>query len=529
MRQILEGPYDLAVVGGGINGCGIAHDACRRGKSVILLEREDFSYGTSSQSSKMLHGGLRYLEQFHFGLVFEALRERRLLLRLAPHLCRPQEFVIPIYEGDRRDPGIIRLGLMLYNLLCLGRNVGRGRLMDRAEVLTRVPELLQDGLVAGGLYYDVVMDDARLCLANVLAAQEAASTPEQMVAANYMEVTDVRPGSPAVLQLVDRIEGREHRIYAHQVVRALGPWTDPEHIVRSKGVHLILPSFPMKEGLLLTHSEDGRVFFLIPWMGRTVIGTTETPFDGDSGELRVEPSEAEYLIDEVRRLFPGISISTGDILGTLAGVRPLARSHSLFGGKNNLGKVSRMHRVVRDDNILTVFGGKYTTYRAVARDVVDKLYPGSSSMTHRFTLPGGEAGDWNSFSGSEAARVARQVFGTEDLERLYRRYGSRSMQLAELVRDDATLGERLVENEPEIRAEVVYGVRHEHAIYPEDFLRRRTTLRFSEHGRRAAYDAVEALIREHSQVVPQDLEAAKSRYLSELDHEDALRSGAPTL
>ena len=181
MRQILEGPYDLAVVGGGINGCGIAHDACRRGKSVILLEREDFSYGTSSQSSKMLHGGLRYLEQFHFGLVFEALRERRLLLRLAPHLCRPQEFVIPIYEGDRRGPGIIRLGLMLYNLLCLGRNVGRGRLMDRAEVLTRVPELLQDGLVAGGLYYDVVMDDARLCLANVLAAQEAASTPEQMV------------------------------------------------------------------------------------------------------------------------------------------------------------------------------------------------------------------------------------------------------------------------------------------------------------------------------------------------------------
>lgn len=509
------------MIGGGINGTAIARDAALRGKSVILLEKGDFAEGTSSRSSKMVHGGVRYLEQLRFGLVYESLRERHLLLNLAPHLVRPQAFVLPIYKGFRRSPRIIRLGLFLYDLLAIGRRPGKSRFLSPEEVLERVPSLLADGLQGGGLYYDCVMDDARLTLANAMAiSQESCSRPGATQVRNYTEVQHVEPGSPASVRLLDHVTGRESRILAHRVVRALGPWTESEHLIPSKGVHLILPSFPMKEGLLLTHSADGRVFFLLPWLGRAVVGTTETAFNGSPENLRVEPAEVDYLLREVKRLFPGLKLDSRDILGTYAGVRPLAAAHGALRSAE-AGTVSRVHRIVDEGGVVSVFGGKFTTYRSVAKHVVDHLFPGTTCSTHRLPLPGGEDGPWEDFRRRYNPSLADHEPG--EIERLYRRYGSRVCDVLSLVNDNPTLGEKIVEGQPEIRAEVLYALKNEFLIYPQDFLQRRTTMRYTEDSGRSAYDTVESLIRTHSPVVPQDLDQARERYFSELQWEDHLR------
>ena len=521
-RHILSGPYDLAVVGGGINGTAIAHDATRRGKSVVLLEKGDFAQGTSSRSSKMLHGGIRYLEQFRFGLVFESLRERNLQLRLAPHLARPQTFVLPIYKGASRSPNLIRLGLWLYDLLTLGKTLGKSRFMDKGEVLSRVPELLEEGLLGGGLYHDAVMDDARLCLANAIAAAEFDPSRTKVIIRNYTEVLEIKPGSPNYLHVRDRITHSEQTILAHNVVRALGPWTEPEHLVPSKGVHVVMPRFPSADGLLVTHRKDNRVFFLIPWLGHTVIGTTETEFRGSPDDLRVEPEEVAYLLDEVRRLFPKLSVGANDILGTFAGVRPLAKTPHLFGGATtSLGRVSRVHKIVQKGTVLSVFGGKYTTYRRVAKEVVDRLFPGTECTTHHQPLPGGEGGPCEQFLARRRDESARCA--DEDLQRLYHRYGARLDRVLRLGLDDPSLERRLAQGVAETAAEVVYGVQNEFVLYPEDFLARRSTLRYSKEGSRSAYDVVEELIERYSPTPPVDFHEARSRYFAALEWEDRLR------
>jgi glycerol-3-phosphate dehydrogenase len=521
---LLEGPFDLAIIGGGINGAGIARDAALRGKTVILLEKGDIASGTSSRSSKMVHGGIRYLEQLRFGLVRESLRERGILLGIAPHLVRPQAFVLPFYEGARRGPRAIRLGLFLYDVLSLGRRLGKSRVLSAPEVLDRVPGLLPDGLLGGGVYHDGVMDDARLALVNALAALEAPGAGSgDVVVRNHAEVVSMRPGSPTALLVRDLALAGEATVLAHRVVRAVGPWTEAERLVPSKGIHIVLPAFPARDGLLLTHARDGRVFFVIPWLGRTVVGTTETPFRGSPDALRAEPDEVKYLLDEVRRLFPGIGVRPGDVLATYAGVRPLARGRALLGGRSP-GGVSRKHRIVEEgEGILTLFGGKYTTYRAVAKEVLDRLFPGSGCSTHRVPLPGGEAGQWEEYRKGAGAEIARH--GEAEVERLFRRYGARLAEVLGLAAADPGLAERVSPAHPEIRAEVVHAARRELAVYPEDFLARRTSIRFTEDGGRSAYDAVEALLVRALGFTPGGLDRARERYLAQIEWEDRLRSG----
>ena len=519
---LVEGPFDLVVVGGGINGTAIARDAALRGKSVVLVEKDDFAQGTSSRSSKMAHGGIRYLEQLRIGLVYEALRERHYLLKLAPHLVRPQAFVLPVYAGSKRGPRMIRLGLFLYDKLALGRRPGKCRFLSQAEVLQRIPALRADGLLGGGLYFDAVMDDARLVVANVLAAREEARTrPDEVVLRNYTELVSVEPGSPSRVTVRDRLTGQISCVHAHQVVKALGPWTDRERLVPSKGAHIVLPAFPMPDGLLLTHSKDGRVFFLVPWLGRAVIGTTETAFEGSPDGLRVEMDEVAYLLEEVRRLFPGVQVSSRDLLGTFAGIRPLARESGFFRGSSP-GAVSRIHKIVEEaEGVLSVFGGKYTTYRAVAKEVVDRAFPGTDCTTHRRPLPGGESGDWSEYQ--RALEPALQKRPLAEIERLFHRHGSRLKDVIELAGSTPGLDERLSPAHAEMRAEAAYCVLKELVVYPEDFLARRTSLRYTQDGGRSAYDAVEQVIRDHASVVPPDLEAARRRYFEALDWEDKLR------
>ena len=521
---LLEGPFDLAIVGGGINGVGIARDAALRGKTVILLEKGDLASGTSSRSSKMVHGGIRYLEQLRIGLVRESLRERGILLGLAPHLVHPQAFVLPFYRGARRGPRAMRIGLFLYDALSFGRRLGKSRGLSPSAVLERVPGLLSDGLLGGGVYHDGVMDDARLALVNALGAFEApGAAPGDVVVRNHAEVISIRPGSPATLVVQDLVSTAEASVLAHHVVRAVGPWTDAERLVPSKGIHIILPALPARDGLLLTHARDGRVFFVIPWLGRTVVGTTETPFRGSPDSLRAEPDEVKYLLDEVRRVFPGISIGPRDVLATYAGVRPLARGRGIFGG-GSPGGVSRKHRIVEEaEGILTLFGGKYTTYRAVAREVLDRLFPGSGCSTHRVPLPGGEAGPWEEYRKGAVAEIARH--GEEEVARLFRRYGTRLVEVLRLAAGDPSLAEKISPAHLEIRAEVVHAARRELAVYPEDFLTRRTTMRFTAEGGRTAYDAVEALLVSTLGFTPRGLGPARDRYMAELDWEERLRSG----
>jgi glycerol-3-phosphate dehydrogenase len=277
----------------------------------------------------------------------------------------------------------------------------------------------------------------------------------------------------------------------------------------------------MPDGLLLTHSGDGRVFFLVPWLGRTVIGTTETPFSGSPDHLRVEPDEVKYLLDEVQRLFPGLRIGSRDILGTYAGVRPLAREEGIF-SRLAPGAVSRVHRIVDDGSgVLSVFGGKYTTYRSVAKAVLDRVFPGTACTTQERPLPGGEAGTWEEFRRAMDSETAKTSL--PELERLFRRYGSRLREVLRLVKEDPSLGERLSPAHPETRAEVVHAVQSEFALYPEDFLARRTTMRFTEDGGRSAYGDVEKLIRAHAPVVPSDLDRARDRYFQALEWEERLK------
>ncbi len=516
-ERLLSGPYDLAVVGGGINGAGIALDAALRGKSVALFDQGDFGQGTSSQSSKMLHGGIRYLEQLRFPLVYEALRERHLLLKLAPHLARGQSFVIPVYENVGRPLWMIRLGLAFYNWLACCRGIGKARHLTKSELLERVPELIDDGLVGGGLYYDAVMDDARLCLANVIGALEAGQK-DSVTIRNYSRVTHVQPGTPARVQLEDLVTGMEHKIEAHHVVRALGPWTEPKHLVRSKGIHLLMPAFPMQDGVLMSHSKDQRVFFLIPWRGSALVGTTETPCGDPADEIRVEPEEVRYLLDELRRLFPRLQLNSTDIIGTFAGIRPLARESSR--NLRKTGAVSRVHKIVEEGNVLTVFGGKYTTYRAVARDVVDRIFPGSVCSTHRTPLPGAEGGTWEVFLDRFRATTSNPIEESV-LRRLYDRYGCRARAIIDLWENSA-LAAPLAEGVDETVGEVVYGIHNEFVVYPEDFLRRRTALRFTRDGGRSVYDAVDAAIERFGASAPRERQAARSEYFRDLEWQETL-------
>jgi glycerol-3-phosphate dehydrogenase len=265
------------------------------------------------------------------------------------------------------------------------------------------------------------------------------------------------------------------------------------------------------------------VFFVIPWRGHTVVGTTETPVTGSPDGLQAEPEEIKYLLGELRRLFPRIQLGPDDVLGTFAGIRPLARSTGWL-RRSSPGAVSRKHRIIHDGpGVLSVVGGKYTTYRAIARQVVDEVFPGSPCTTHRTPLPGGEAGPWSSARAELGAEIKRH--GEDEIQRLFQRYGMRLRQVLKISAEDPSLAARLDPQTAEWRAEVVHALRHEFAAYPEDFLARRTHLRYSPGNGRPVYSAVEELVSQYGQLSEPQLEAARERYNEQCTVEDGLRCG----
>ncbi len=482
-EALTEGRFDLLVLGGGITGAGVALDAATRGLRVALIDKGDFASGTTSVSSKLIHGGLRYLEHREFHLVYEALHERTRLLHNAPHLVRPLRFVLPLYDGARVPGWKWRAGLLLYDVLAGRGNIRRSRQKPLPLVAREFPGLRRSGLRGGLEYYDAQEDDARLCL-EVL---RTAATNGAAVA-NYVEAVafERQGGQVRGVRAWDRMAGRELRIEARQVLNATGPWADALRRLAgeadgpqqrpTKGVHLVAPGRGLAAAFLLLHPADGRVFFVIPWLGKTLVGTTDTACDDPPDHVAVTPQDVAYLLEGHNHYFSP-PLATADLLSTFVGLRPLVRAGA--GGPSDL---SREYRVATGPTgLITVSGGKYTTYRRMAEDitdtVVERLGLARRCRTRALRLDGAPDEPWERFEPAAVARLcARGLFSKEAARHLVSRYGRRADDVAACAEGNPELARPVVEGEPDVAAEFAYQRDFEMAQTPPDYLLRRTRL-----------------------------------------------------
>jgi glycerol-3-phosphate dehydrogenase len=357
--------YDVIIIGAGINGAGIARDGAMRGLKVLLIDKGEPGCATTSASTRLIHGGLRYLEHFEFGLVRESLRERETLLKIAPHLVKPLAITIPIYKQSKRGPWTIRAGMILYDLLSWGKSLPRHQMLSRAETLERWPGLNPEGLVASALYYDAQVEfPERLTLANVQSAQEFGAEVLTHTRVTGLTVTGVEFG--------DRFAE------ASVVINAAGAWIDqvlerapvksPKLIGGTKGSHIVVPVFDgaPANAIYLEARSDGRPIFIIPWNKLYLIGTTDVRYEGDPDEVRCEPWEIDYLLSETNLALPAAHLTHDSILQTYSGVRPLPYQSS------TRRHFSREHPQL--PNLLSIVGGKLTTYRSLAEECVDLIF-----------------------------------------------------------------------------------------------------------------------------------------------------------
>jgi glycerol-3-phosphate dehydrogenase len=475
--------FDLLILGGGITGAGVALDAVLRGLRVGLIDKGDFGSGTSSISSKLIHGGLRYLEHGGFHLVYEALHERRLLLENAPHLVHPLRFIIPFYAEARVPPWKYRLGLALYDLLAGASNLRRSRGLDLSCLQREFPGLRRDGLGGGACYFDAQMDDARLCLEVVrTAALQGAAV------ANYVEAIGFEQSAGALkgVRAVDRIGGAEFSIRARQIINATGPWVDHvcrlagdhtgPHLRPTKGVHLVVPGRNLTSAFLLLHPDDGRVFFVIPWLGKTLIGTTDTPWEQTPEAMMVTDTDVDYLLAGYNQYFDS-PLKRGDVLNSFVGLRPLIRARPA-----EPSSLSREFQLFWSaSGLLSVAGGKYTTYRRMAEVITDavmrRLGRRTRCRTRNFRLDGAPPDSWEPFvSGAVSELRSRHGLDEKPARHLVYRYGRRAMEVAAYLERDPALAEPVVPGEPDLRVEFPYQQEHEMAIFPGDHLLRRTRL-----------------------------------------------------
>lgn len=368
--------FDVIIIGAGINGAGIARDATMRGLKVLLLDKGDIASGASSASTRLIHGGLRYLEHFEFGLVRESLRERETLLRIAPHLVRPLAITLPIYNQSKRGRATIRAGMIAYDLLSWGKSLPRHRMLSRAETLKQSPGLNQEGLLGSAQYFDAQAEFAeRLVVENVLDARERGAD-----VITYAPVTKLTVEGRVEFLL----DGETHSAHASLIVNAAGPWVDQllerapvesERLIGgTKGSHIVVPPFPgaSKSAIYLEAQSDWRPFFIIPWNGNYLIGTTDVRFEDDPDEVRSESWEIDYLLAETNRAFPDAGVTRDRILFTYSGVRPLPWTRN-----EDEQSITRRHFIrqhPRMKNLLSIVGGKLTTYRSLAEECVDLIF-----------------------------------------------------------------------------------------------------------------------------------------------------------
>lgn len=483
--------YDLAILGGGINGVAIARDAAQRGLKTILFESRDFGSGASSKSSKLAHGGLRYLAHLSFGLVKESLRERARLKANAPHLVKPLPFLYPVYKGDRYPNWMVKLGLSIYDWLSPKEEPTHLNLTP-SQLTALQPSLTAKGLKGGCLYHDALMQDNRLVIENMLSAQQ-----EGAILHNYAEVTGIVK-TPEGFQITSHLG----TISAKCLVNATGAWSCltrsqlhlPEAIsvYPTKGVHLVLPQIHPSHALALTAPQDGRLFFLIPWMGYSLLGTTDTPFKGDPAQVTVEPADQLYLLTALRHYFP--TLKDDRVIASFAGLRPLIST------ANSPSSVSREHRLHLSEGILTVLGGKYTTYRQIAEEAVDQILPilGKGPLpcrTGETPLYGAKDNFWESMAAKDMEAIAEKHRLTFDqLKRLCSQYGSATDQILERIRQDPSASRPICPHHPHLFAELSYAIEVEKVRFPEDWFQRRTSIAYTKCGGQSCFETVKNLL-----------------------------------
>jgi glycerol-3-phosphate dehydrogenase len=408
--QLADTSFDVLVIGGGIVGSGIARDAAMRGLRTALVDRHDFAFGTSSRSSRLLHGGLRYLEQGRIGLVREASVEKKILHRIAPHLAQPLGFVFPSYQPQGRPLWQLRVGVKLYDLLCSGRNFAASRGFTRDETLRDLPALNPQGLRGSVRYFDALTNDARLVLDTLRSAARHGA-----VVSNYVRFHDAaREGAGWQCVVEDVLAGKTFSVRARTIVNATGPWAHqlPHSGVKlrlSKGIHLVVDRshLPVSDAVVMT--EGKRILFLIPWGERLIIGTTDTDYVGAPEAVTTEAADVDYVLRAVRAAFPEVRLGAGDIISAWAGVRPLIANPD-----GSPSDISRAHEIRSPETgWWDVSGGKLTTYRLMAEQTVDRLvetlgFPASDCRTAREPLLG-EAGADGGFSGILPAPFAPEA------------------------------------------------------------------------------------------------------------------------
>lgn len=482
--------YDVLVIGGGITGACTARDAALRGFTTACVDKDDWAFGTSSRSSKLIHGGLRYLEMYEFHLVFEAQRERRQLLLNAPHLVWPQAFTFPIYKGDKNGIFMIGAGLWLYDILALFRNVKNHKMYMKEKALELESGLDEERLKAAGVFYDCSTDDARLTLAFVLSAVEAGAD-----CANYVEVTDLlsHGGRACGARVRDNLSGEEFEIESRVVVNASGAWGDeicrldepgaPSKLHLTKGAHVIVPRGRARtvNALPIVSPSDERLLFVVPRGHYALIGTTDTFYNDDLDEPYATREDVEYLLEAANHALPRANLEKIDILSTYAGLRPLVMEE---GGEDvAASKISREHRIYEGHSgLLTISGGKLTTGRSMAEEMVDMV---SKRLAEEFGIRAKRQCSTknNPVLGTPEkdteARVRalsdRFKFDDDILSGLFKQ-GTKALDILSLIEKEPHLAERLGPGIPHVKAQVRYAVEGEMARSACDFLVRRTEI-----------------------------------------------------
>ena len=526
-QDIERRAFDLIVVGAGINGAGIARDAAMRGLRVLLLDKGDISSGTTQWATRLIHGGLRYLEHYEFALVRESLRDREAILHVAQHLVKPLGFLVPIYDRSSRGPLMIRLGMNVYDVLSYDRSMERHKMFSRKKVEEREPGLNAEGLKAAAFYYDAQVEYAeRVAVENAISARDNGAT---IITYANVESLILENGDVKGVEFTDVFGGERYAIRAPVTVNVAGPWVDQvlsdieghgteENDERfmggTKGSHLIVdhfPGAPEGEALYVEARKDGRPYFIVPWNGRYLIGTTDLRYEGNLDYVSASEEEIQYLLDETNYVIPGARLSREDVLYTYAGVRPLphqpesktggvTRSHVVFdhakGSSAAGGKFTRSGaELPQVGGLLSIIGGKLTTYLNLSRQTVDAVYKkldrkAPKSYSRKVPLPGSETSDFEAFAaGFRSASTISEVLSG----RLLKLYGVRAAEVLKVGEDDPELLTPLssivsVETAL-IGAEVIWAFREEMAQTLSDVLLRRT---MAGYGPRVGLDVAEA-------------------------------------
>ena len=507
--------FDVLVIGGGITGAAAARDAAARGFRTGLVEARDFGEGTSSRSSRLIHGGLRYLEQFEFDLVFEASRERRTLLRIAPHMVRPLEFLFPVYREGSVGRLKLDAGMWLYDALSLFRNIERHQMLSAQDVLWREPGLAPEGLLGGARYFDAQVDDARLVLTTVRAAAKCGAA-----VANRLEVVRIlyEEGQAVGVRVQEKPaepgEASEWDVRTHLVLNATGPWTDqtltragreaPPLLRPTRGthVHVRRDRIGHSRALIFESPLDGRIMFVLPWGDLTLIGTTDEDYEGAPEDVRPTGEDVRYLLASTNHLFPDARLDSADVISAWAGLRPLVAGEA--GAEED--EVSREHVILEEPpGLLTIAGGKLTSHRAMAEEIVDLAESRLSERgirarveaeTAGMPLPGGDFEDLKELERTLQTRAAPLGLEPDVCERLARAYGGLADEVLELASERPELRERLAEDRPYIAAEVVQSARREMALHLEDVAFRRTHVGLETEEFGAAIRRIAALMRD---------------------------------